>query len=79
MLGLLDMEYGFVTRAADRPSMWMAGSTTSLLLLHFYTRGVVHRRHGWETFTLKIFVFAPSLLSFSLPSYFFLFSTMSYC
>ena len=44
---LPNLELG-ITRAADRPSVWMAGSATSLFLLHFYTGGVVHRCHGWE-------------------------------
>ena len=39
-----------VARAANRPGVWMAGSATSLLLLHFYTGSVVHRCHGWESF-----------------------------
>jgi len=36
----------------------MAGSTTFLLILHFYTGGVVHRYHGWETGALKVSVFS---------------------
>jgi hypothetical protein len=55
----------------------MAGSITSLLLLHFYTGSVVHHCHDWETDTLKVAVFCPLPLSFGLPFYFFIFSTMS--
>jgi hypothetical protein len=61
MLGLLDLKPGFVARAADRPRVWMAGSTTSLLPLHFYGI-VVHRRHGWE-------IGAPSSFGFLLPTF----------
>jgi hypothetical protein len=62
MLGLLDLKPGFVARATDRPHVWMAGSTTSLLRLHFYTGVVVHRRHGWE-------IGAPSSFGFLLPTF----------
>jgi hypothetical protein len=55
----------------------MAGSATSLILLHFYTGGVVYRCHGWETGTLEVFVFCPLLLPFGLPSHFFIVSVMS--
>jgi hypothetical protein len=66
-----------VARAANRPGGWLAGSITSLLLLHFYTGSVVHRCLDWETDTLKVSVFCPLPLSFGLPFYFFIFSTMS--
>jgi hypothetical protein len=62
MLGLLDLEPGFVARAADRPHVWMAGSATSLLPLHFYTGVVVYCRHGWE-------IGAPSSFGFLLPTF----------
>ncbi|KAH8520531.1 hypothetical protein H0E87_001828, partial [Populus deltoides] len=55
----------------------MAGSTTSLVLLHFYTGGVVHRCHGWETGTLEVSVFCSFLLFFGLPSHFLIVSVMS--
>jgi hypothetical protein len=55
----------------------MAGSTTSLILLHFYTGGVVHRCHGWETGTLEVSVFCSLLLFFGLPSHFLIVSIMS--
>ena len=53
-----DLELG-VTRAANKPSGWMAGSITSLLLLRFYIGDVVHCYHDWETGILKISVFCP--------------------
>jgi hypothetical protein len=62
VLGLLDLEPGFVARAADRPRVWMAGSATSLLPLHFYTGVVVYCRHGWE-------IGAPSSFGFLLPTF----------
>jgi hypothetical protein len=55
----------------------MAGSATPLILLHFYTRGVVHRCHGWETGTLEVSVFCPLLLSFGLPSHLLIVPVMS--
>ena len=66
-----------IARAANRPGVWMAGSATSLILLHFYTGGVVHRCHGWETDTHEVSVFCPLLLSFGLPSHLLIVPVMS--
>jgi len=63
--GLLDLEPSFVARATDRPHVGMARLATSLLLLHFYTCIVVHRRHGWE-------IGAPSSFDFLLPTFYWL-------
>ncbi|KAJ6898596.1 hypothetical protein NC652_025191 [Populus alba x Populus x berolinensis] len=55
----------------------MAGSTTFLLPLHFYTGGVVHRCHGWEIDApFKSRSSALSLLSFGLLSHFLIVSVM---
>ncbi|KAJ6989359.1 hypothetical protein NC653_022059 [Populus alba x Populus x berolinensis] len=55
----------------------MAGSITSLLLLHFSISDVVHCCYDWEIGTMKVLFFCPFLLSFGLPFYFLIFSTMS--
>jgi len=56
---LPNLELGVTRAADDRPGVWMAGSATSLFLLHFYTGGVVHRCHGWEIGTLESRFSAP--------------------
>jgi hypothetical protein len=55
-------ESRFVARAADRPDVWMVGSASSLLLPHFYTGVVVHRRHGWGDRCPFKFRFSPPYL-----------------
>lgn len=45
---LPNLELGVTRAVDDRPGVWMAGSATTLFLLHFYIGGVVHRCHGWE-------------------------------
>ncbi|KAL3565479.1 hypothetical protein D5086_033525, partial [Populus alba] len=40
---LPNLKLGFTRAADDRSGMWMAGSATSLFLLHFYAGGEDHR------------------------------------
>ncbi|KAL9363850.1 hypothetical protein Peur_041723 [Populus x canadensis] len=51
--------------------MWMAGLATFLLLLYFYSGGVVHRYHGWEIGTLGVSVFC-SFFTILRPPFLFL-------
>jgi hypothetical protein len=58
---LPNLELSLVACAANRPDVWMAGSATSLFLLHFYTGGVAHRCHGCEIGAHPNFGFLPLL------------------